>query len=131
MSRDLAALQSLFVDSLRKPFAGFAAHGCCVRFAAAAVQAQTGRALDLPEWPDAAAATADLLRRGGLAAATTSFLRPLEASARAARGDIGLLELGGVTALVVIDVDMVAGPRANGLRWLPRRLVTRAWSADA
>lgn len=110
----------------------------CVHFAAAAVEAQTGRNVmaELPKWTSERGAKAVLARRGGLVAATDGVLRRIPA-AMAQRGDIVAVEGPRVgdaepdVALLVVEGKTLAGPDPNRVRRLGRLQanIIAAWSA--
>lgn len=105
----------------------------CVAFSAAAAGALTGEDYFRPmacNWTTEAGAARILKRRGGLKAATDKVLRRV-ARAKAHRGDIGLVVLGGRESLVVIEGDLVVGPGVEGgLVRLQRTDLVAAWSLD-
>lgn len=135
MTRDYAAWTALL--EARQAFAFGYGRGPetqdCVRFAAAAVKALTGRdplARLSATWTTERGARRVLRRLGGLSAGVDLVLRPVPA-ALAARGDVALVRLGGGEGLMIIEGDTLVGPAAPaGLQRLPRASAARAWSAD-
>ena len=105
----------------------------CVRFAAAAVQALTGRdplAEISARWTTARGARRVLRRLGGLGAGVDLVLRPVPL-AMARRGDVALVRIGEAESLMVIEGDTLVGPaEPRGLQRLARASAARAWSAD-
>lgn len=100
----------------------------CVRDALGAAKAQ-GRPVTLGHrWTTERGARRVLKRLGGLEAAVDRVL-PEIPRAHAVRGDIGLVAVGEVQLLVIIEGDTVCGlhPRRGRVR-LPRRALTKAWS---
>jgi hypothetical protein len=127
--RDIEALMALLEDRARKPFS-WRDHDC-VRFAAAAVRAQTGvnpiRGL---RWRSKKGATAAIARFGSLEAAVDAHLTRI-APAQAMRGDIAGVpddEFG--VRLMVVEGRLLIGPGDHGIRHLPRSAMVSAWSAD-
>jgi len=105
----------------------------CARWAAGAVEAQTGRnplRRFAGRWGTTAGARRVIRRHGGMAAAVTEVLTPVAVTA-AKRGDIGLVGEDFDGQLVVVEGDMVVGlAPGGGYRRLPRSALSRAWSAD-
>jgi len=133
MARDHDALPRFLEANLRTGFAWDDTGLDCVRFAAGAVEAQTGRdpiaGLNL-RWRSRRQARDGALKRlGGLEAAVDAVLAPV-AAAMAQRGDIALVETETGPALMVVEGETLAGPGLTGLVRLPRSAMTRAWSAD-
>lgn len=127
--RDHDALLGLIEQVAAKPFAWRDHH--CVRFAARAVEAQTGRD------PMAGIvcrtkreAIALLAEEGGLEAAVDRRLRRI-APALAARGDIaGVADDEFGIRLMVVEGATLVGPGAMGQRRVPRGLMVMAWSVE-
>jgi hypothetical protein len=130
MRRDLAALHAYLAAGADVPFAW--GSNDCVTFAAGAVAAQTGLnplAKLSRRWSTQRGALLLLRRYGGLEAAVSTVLTPV-APALAHRGDIaGVRAEAGEMVLMVIEGALLVGPDANGVRRLPRELMTVAWSA--
>lgn len=104
----------------------------CVRYAAAAVKAQTGRnpLRGIKRWYSAAGARRVLDSLGGMEAAVSARLTPI-APAAAKRGDIaGVPDDALGLRLMVVEGETLVGPCGRGERREPRRAMTRAWSAD-
>jgi hypothetical protein len=103
----------------------------CVRFAKAAIEAQTGVHIALPaRWGTAAGAARALAKLGGLEAVVDGIL-PRIAPAHAMRGDIaGVADDAFGVRLMVVEGDLLAGPGPNGIRRAPRREMIAAWSAE-
>ncbi len=104
----------------------------CVSFAAACVEAQTGRdpLADVPRWRTRSEALAVAEFAGGLEHALDARFNRI-APAMAQRGDIAGLPdpLLGVR-LMVVEGDTLVGPGGRGLERLPRSAMTMAWSAE-
>lgn len=104
----------------------------CVSFAAACVQAQTGRDVlaDLGSWTNLREVKAMLEAQGGLEAALDARFDRVP-PALAQRGDIaGLPDARFGIRLMVIEGDMLVGPATRGLERLPRSEMTIAWSIE-
>lgn len=103
----------------------------CARFAAAIVEAQTGkRPLRGLRWSTAAGAKRVLDRLGGMEAAVSARLLPI-APAEAQRGDIaGVPDANLGLRLMVIEGGTLVGPGEHGLKRQPRTAMTHAWSAE-
>lgn len=130
MMRDHDALIALLDERGATPFSWWGQD--CVTFASACVKAQTG--VDLvagvgSRWTTARGAGRVLRRQGGLEEAVDRLL-PAIATARAARGDVGLALINDRPCLVIFEGATVVGPGLNGLVRLPREAARRAWSAD-
>lgn len=99
----------------------------CARFAGAGVKAVTGvnplKSFS-SEWKTPLGAARVLRRHGGMAAAVSEVMRPINPMF-AQRGDVGLTEQG---ALVLVEGQAVVGVSPEGLRRLPRSAMTLAWS---
>lgn len=133
--RDHHALAAFLTERVALPYGGFQDFDCCVRFADAAVAAQTGRhpleALG-HTWSSKIGAGRLLARLGGLEPAV-SLLLPTIGFGSAMRGDIALVPSApaGVAGmgLMIVEGDTLAGPHAHGVRRLPRSAMVAAWSA--
>lgn len=128
-ARNIEALLALLEDCARKPFS-WRDHDC-VRFAAAAVRAQTGvnpiRGL---RWGSKKGAAAVIARFGSLEAAVDAHLTRI-APAQAMRGDIaGVSDEEFGVRLMVVEGRLLVGPGERGLKYLPRSAMVSAWSAD-
>jgi hypothetical protein len=131
-ARDYSALVAYLEARARYRFAfrPAAGHHDCVRFAAGAVQAQTGEnPLKGLTWRSAKAARAMLEDLGGLSGAVSSKLADVPVG-MAQRGDIGLIDLDGRESLCVIEGEMVVAAGVDRLVRLPRSAMTKAWSAQ-
>lgn len=118
-----------YVQAARgRPFA-WGAHDCCT-FAAGAVQAITGRAIALPAYVGVRQALRALQARGGLLAAVRGQLGPMQAPARARRGDVLLLWQAGRDVLAVNLGHAWAAPGADGLVFGPTDDAVAAWRVD-
>jgi len=128
-SRDLEALIDTIEIRQRAVFRW--GSNDCVRFAARAVRAQTGRnpLADVPRWRSRREAMAITDEMGGLIAALDARFDRV-APAFAKRGDIAGIEdrLFGVRLMIVEGATLV-GPGNRGLERLPREAMTMAWSA--
>lgn len=127
--QDLAALMERRRDM---PFI-WGATDCC-QLAADLVQTMTGRALlaDLPSYSTEEEADAMLAERGGLEVATAAVMAeagiPEVAPTRATRGDLALVEVGNETPLGVVVGSRVAVAGPNGLAFVRRSMIRRAWA---
>lgn len=103
----------------------------CARFAAAIVEAQTGRTiLTHLRWKTAQGAMRAIERAGGVEAAVSLWLRPV-APALAQRGDIAGVPDGKLgLRLMVVEGELLVGPGEYGILRQPRSIIARAWSAD-
>ncbi|MDP3853147.1 hypothetical protein [Phenylobacterium sp.] len=128
--RDHDAMIALVESRARAPLAWGDQANDCVSFARAVVTALIGRdplAGLGHHWTSQRGAQRVLRRLGGLEAAVDSVL-PRIAPSMAKRGDVGLVTIGGIDSLVVVEGDTVVGPGDHGLVRLPRRVITAAWS---
>lgn len=128
--RDHGALLALLETRARVPF-GHRTQDC-VKLAAAAVAAQTGRDVlgDL-SWSTRREARALLKEEGGLRRAVNRRLAPI-APAMAARGDIaGVIDRQFGIRLMIVEGALLVGPGEHGLVRLPRNAMTCAWTAGA
>jgi len=129
MSRDYSALLALLERRRMRRFSWRSQD--CVRFAAAAIAAQTGRdpLFGLPRWRTRREALALARAEGGLEAAVDKRLARIPA-ALAQRGDIAGVPdpLFGVRLMVIEGATLVA-PGAKGLERQPRSAMVMAWSA--
>lgn len=104
---------------------------CCVSFAFACVEAQTGvdHLADIAPWTSFAEAKAVARALGGLGKAVSDRL-PAIAPAMAQRGDIaGVLDLAFGVRLMVVEGATLVGPGKSGAVRIPRSAMKRAWSA--
>lgn len=105
----------------------------CVRFAAGAVQATTGREVLPCQWADKASAVRLLRQHGGLPAAVGEVLPALASPAWAQRGDVALVQAsarpGGLRRrwLAVVDGHLWQAPGASGLCAGPMAMAVMAW----
>lgn len=131
MSRDYAALVAAIEAHSAKRFRWRRGRDC-VSFAAACIEAQTGRdpLANVAIWSTRREARALADAEGGLEAALDARLGRIP-PALARRGDIAGLPdpLFGIR-LMVIEGDTLVGPGARGLERLPRSAMTIAWSID-
>lgn len=127
---DLALIAYLRQQS-GKRFA-WGAHDCA-RFAAGAVQAQTGQALPLPEWADKRQAVALLRHHGSLQAAVDAHLPRRKTAAYAQRGDVVLVRTPNAphAFLAVADAGLWWAPSRRGLITGPLRHARVAWAVGA
>ncbi|ATC25215.1 DUF6950 family protein [Caulobacter vibrioides] len=130
MVRNYEALHAYVASHMRTPFA-WGQHDC-VLFAAGAVQAQTGedplRAYR-GRWASERGAARVLKRLGGMEAAVNTVLQPIT-PAMAQRGDVaGWLDARGRLQLAIVEGETLVGPGPSGQLRLPRKAMTRAWSA--
>jgi hypothetical protein len=101
----------------------------CVTFAADWAFAVTGAdpiADVRGSWTTKIGAARALNRFGGLAEAIGSRLEEIS-PAFAQRGDVGLVDVEDGEALVIVGYDNLIGPGPNGLTFLPRDKMKRAW----
>lgn len=104
----------------------------CARYAAGAVEAQTGRRPlhGLGRWGTFAGACRVLAKLGGMEAATSSRLKPIS-PAMASRGDIaGVPDEALGLRLMVVEGETLVGPGETGNQRVKRSAMTHAWSAD-
>lgn len=129
MIRNVEALIAFIASREAVPFSWADNH--CVGFAAAAVRAQTGRdPMRGIRITTERGAAQSLSRRGGMAAAVSSRLRPI-APAMAMRGDIaGVADARFGLRLMVVEGDTLVAPGPRGNRRAPRSAMVRAWAAD-
>lgn len=113
------------------PFAWGSDQNDCVSFAAAAVQAVTGRRIDFngSHWSTGRGAARVLKRLGGLEAAVDRHLTRV-AAPFAQRGDIAAIEGEHGLLLTIVEGDTLAGPGPSGVMRLPRTAAVIAWSAE-
>lgn len=128
--RDHDALLALIEQVAGKPFAWRDHH--CARFAARAVEAQTGRdPMAGIVCRSKRQAIVVLEQEGGLEAAVDRRLRRI-APALAARGDIaGVVDDEFGIRLMVVEGATLVGPGATGQRRAPRAAMIMAWSVEA
>lgn len=128
--RNHDALHAYLRACQNKPFA-WSMRDCCIGFAAGAVKAQTGvdHLEGVRPWKSMRGAANELKRRGGWIEAVSSRL-PEIAPAFAKRGDVALVVGPGMTALMIVEGEMLVGVGADGLIRLPREAMSVAWSAD-
>lgn len=123
---DWPHLLAAYIDATRSLVFAWGVHDCCT-FAAGAVLAVTGRAVPLPAWSGRREAVFTLRRLGGLRAATTAQLGPVQAPALARRGDVVLLRQRGRSLLGVCLGHVWAAPGAGGLAFGPMDEALAAW----
>lgn len=130
--RDHDALAPFLEGRRSTPFAYDPTGLDCARFAAEAVEAQTGaNPLDRlgHAWRTRTGALRVLRTLGGMAAAVDRVLERIEPG-HARRGDIGgVPSEGGELLLVVVEGATLVGLAPSGLQRLPRSAMTCAWSA--
>lgn len=119
-------LLAAYIDATRFLVFRWGANDCCT-FTAGAVLAITGRAVPLPAWSGRRDAVTTLRRMGGLRAATTAQLGPMQAPAHAQRGDVVLLCQRGRSLLGVCLGHVWAAPGAGGLAFGPMTEALGAW----
>lgn len=128
-TRDIEAMIAFIEQRMARPFRWGTQD--CVRFAASAVQAETGENLlaGVPRWSSRREALSVLDQLGGLIAAVDAR-RPRIPAAFALRGDIAGIEdsLFGVRLMIVEGATLI-GPGQRGLERLPREAMEMAWSA--
>lgn len=102
----------------------------CARFAAGAVQAQTGQALALPQWASKREAIALLRQHGSLQAAVDAYLPRRKGAAWAQRGDVVLVRTPKAphAFLAVADAGLWWAPSRKGLITGPLRHARVAWA---
>ncbi|MFA6219585.1 MAG: hypothetical protein WC692_07370 [Erythrobacter sp.] len=131
MSRDIAALIATIEGHSKRAFRWRRGRDC-VSFAAACIEAQTGRdpLADLPRWQSRREALALAREQGGLDAAVDARLGARVPPAMAKRGDIaGLPDRQFGIRLMVIEGETLVGPGTGGLERLPRSAMMIAWPA--
>lgn len=119
-------LLAAYIDATRSLAFAWGVHDCCT-FAAGAVLAITGRMVSMPAWADRREAVATLRRLGGLRAAATAAMGPMQPPARAQRGDVVLLCQRGRSLLGVCLGHVWAAPGAAGLAFGPMDEALGAW----
>lgn len=105
------------------------AHDCCT-FVAACIKAMTGRDLVpalLTEYSDEATAIAYIARAGGLEAAITSHLGQPKKLSFMSRGDVVLVENGGIQFAGVCLGNSIVSAGPDGLGSNPASLALVAW----
>jgi hypothetical protein len=102
----------------------------CARFAAGAVQAQTGQPVALPQWANRREAIALLRQHGSLQAAVDAYLPRRKAPAYAQRGDVVLVRAPAAphAFLAVADAGLWWAPSRKGLITGPLRHARVAWA---
>lgn len=126
---DWPHLLAAYIDATRPLVFAWGVHDCCT-FAAGAVLAITGRAVPMPAWSGRREAVVTLRRLGGLRAATTAQLGPVQAPALAQRGDVVLLLQRGRSLLGVCMGHAWAAPGRYGLAFGPMSEALCAWRID-
>ena len=131
--RDMAALYTLLTERAAMPFAWGSRANDCVSFAAACVEAQTGKRIRFGghEWTTAIGAHRVLDKLDGLAAAMAMELSEIS-PAFAQRGDVAGVPKrpgGNEILLMIVEGDTLVGPGPDGLERLPRSAMAMAWSA--
>ena len=126
--RDHDSLVRYLVEMAAVPFTEAGGDNDCGRFAAGAVQAQTGRnPLGKLHWTTPRGAARMLRRHGGIEGLVTALLGPPIAPSQAQRGDIaGLPEGNFGLLLMVVEGAWLIGP---GNTRAPRGAMVRAWRA--
>lgn len=120
------ALDRLIRAAERRPFK-WGEHDCCT-FAAACVEARTGRRLALPQWGSEAEAQGLLAERGGLHGAVTKLLGEPVPPLMARAGDVVLaLDAEGRELLAVCAGSVLVAPAARGLSAMPLTAGRHAW----
>lgn len=118
-----------YVQAARcRPFA-WGVHDCCT-FAAGAVQAITGRVIELPSYVGVRQALRALRARDGLMEAVSAQLGLMRAPCHAKRGDALLLRQAGRDVLAVSLGHAWAAPGADGLVFGPAAEAVAAWRVD-
>jgi hypothetical protein len=102
----------------------------CARFAAGAVQAQTGQPLPLPQWANKREAVALLRQHGSLQKAVDAHLPRRRTAAYAQRGDVVLVRPPKAphAFLAVADAGLWWAPSRKGLITGPLRFARVAWA---
>jgi hypothetical protein len=130
MIRNHDALVAFIEGHERTPFAYGAGGLDCVRFAAGAVLAQTGRdplRAVTRRWTSARGAQLALARSSGMAAAVDGVLRRIDIG-EAMRGDIAGVPGDVDLLLTVVEGATLVGLGPDGMQRLPRSSMTHAWS---
>jgi len=130
LRRDLTALLAFIESRLQTPHAwGREANDCC-SFPIQAVEAMTGRnPCRRLTWATRRGALRVINRAGGLEKAIDRYFVRI-APAQAMRGDIaGVVDEKFGIHPMIVEGEMLVGPGDKGLRRLPRRAMTVAWSA--
>ena len=129
MRRDLVALTA-FIDSRISTPHDFDGN-CCARYVLGAVEAQFGRAPQLPvSWSTARGAKRAIAKLGGFAATVDRLFRRID-PAQAVFGDIA-----GVACpvlgfhVMLVEGQTLVAPGERGNTRLPRTRMLSAWSAE-
>jgi len=109
-------LAGVFAARMAEPFSR-GGNDCCM-FAAACIEAVTGvnPAARFKAYSTTAEAEAIIARSGGLYALVSSVLGQPIPKAMAWRGDVALIEIGGVEFVAVIDGEKWLCPGPDGMR---------------
>lgn len=134
--RNLDALYRFLVEREAMPFVWGRRANDCVSFAIGAAIAQGAAdplagvmvGQDEIDWHDEASAEAAIDAVGGLETAFSARFARI-APAMAHRGDLGAVLAGNRLIMMVVEGDMLAGPRPERLQRLPRRAMRLAWRA--
>lgn len=114
-----------YLESQRDVPFDWASHSCAA-FAAGAVEAMTGQAVEIPAHGSAREA-AGLLAARTLRERLDDLFGPEIVPALAQRGDLVLVDLAGRESVAVCVGAEAAGPADSGLLMVPMRLVVAAW----
>lgn len=104
---------------------------CCVRFVLGAVEAQFGRAPELPVgWRTQGGAKRAIAKLGGIEATADRLFRRI-APAQAAFGDIaGVIDHEGNFHVMLVEGQTLCSPGERKLDRIPRREMIAAWCAE-
>jgi hypothetical protein len=114
-----------YLDAQRDVAFDWASHSCAA-FAAGAVEAMSGEAVDIPAHGSAREA-AGLLAARGLRERIGDMFGPEIVPALAQRGDLVLVDIAGCESVAVCIGTEAAGPGDAGLLTVPMRLAVAAW----
>jgi hypothetical protein len=131
MERDIEALLAFIEERLTVPHAWGRNGNDCMSFVAGAIDAQTGgkrKPLTGLKWSCKSTGMRQLAKLGGVEAALDARFQRIPPS-MAHRGDIaGVPDADLGIHPMIVEGDMLVGPGDKGLRRLPRRAMTIAWS---
>lgn len=102
----------------------------CAAFAAAAIDAVAGRAVDLPAHASEFEALRQIATHGSLVAATALVLGEPVAPGLARRGDVVVVPNEGREVLAVCLGLTCAAPGPDGLTFVPAALAVACWRID-
>lgn len=129
MTRNHQALVAYLDSKVAEPhdFDG----NCCVRFVLGAVEAQFGRAPELPvSWRTEGGAKRAIAKLGGIEATADRLFRRIN-PAQAAFGDIaGVVDHEGHFHVMLVEGQTLCSPGQRKLDRIPRRAMIAAWCTE-